>query len=440
MESEAELLELARRYSFRARMDGRVGGAAGGPIFVKGAGSEVEDTEGRRYLDFNSGQMCAALGHNHPRIAAAIREACDTLLHAHSSYFNVMEIRLAERLARVMPKGLDKSLFLQSGSEANEAAVRIARLYTGGREVSSPHVSFHGLSDTARSLTFAGWRREQGELPAGAHAMIAPYCYRCPLRQNFPQCGYACLDASFELIDAQASGRPAAVLTEPLFSAGGVIEPPPGWLKRLQELCRERGMLLILDEEQTGLGKLGAMFACEAEDVVPDMITVAKHFGGGVGISAVTATAAIEERAAAGGFIATHSHSNDPLSCAAGLASLEIIEEEDVPAKARAIGERFKAHLETLAQRYEEIGDIRGRGLLLGIELVEDRQTRRPATQFGRRVYAHAFAHGLIFSLRREGSVLRFVPPASTTEEQLDRAAELLDAAFAAAREERRSS
>jgi 2,2-dialkylglycine decarboxylase (pyruvate) len=435
MESEAELLDLARRYSFRARMDGRSGGGIAGPVFVKGEGSEVEDTTGKRYLDFNSGQMCAALGHNHPRITAAIREACDTLLHAHSSYFNVMEIRLAARLARVMPEGLDKSLFLQSGSEANEAAVRIARLYTGGSEVASPHTSFHGLSDTARSLTFAGWRKDQGALPGGAHAMIAPYCYRCPLRQSFPQCGYACLDASFELLDAQAAGRPAAVLTEPLFSAGGVIEPPPGWLKRLEELCRERGMLLILDEEQTGLGKLGQMFACEAEGVVPDMITVAKHFGGGVGLSAVTATAAIEEKVAQGGFVATHSHSNDPLCCAAGLASLDVIEEEDVPQKARAIGERFKAHLQTLAQRYEEIGDIRGRGLILGVELVEDRHTRRPATDFGRRVYAHAFAHGLIFSLRREGSALRFVPPASTSDEQLDRAAELLDAAFAAARE-----
>src|SRR5216683_6267565 len=355
--TETELLARARRYSFRARMDGKsLQDDLTGPIFVSGAGSEVEDVNGKRYLDFNSGQMCAALGHNHPTVVAAIKTACDTLIHAHSSYFNVEEIRLAERLAGVMPQGLSKSLFLQSGSEANEAAVMIARQYTGGYEVASPHISFHGLSDTARSLTFAGWHGGHGALPGGSYAMIAPYCYRCPLRQSFPACNYACLDASFELLDAQSTGRPAAVLTEPLFSAGGVIEPPPGWLKRLQEKCHERGMLLILDEEQTGLGKLGTMFACEVEGVVPDMITVAKHFGGGISISALSTTAEIEEKVAASGFTATHSHSNDPLACAAGIASLDVIEGEDMPQKARAIGARFRGHLEALAQRYEAIG------------------------------------------------------------------------------------
>jgi 2,2-dialkylglycine decarboxylase (pyruvate) len=432
--TETELLARARRYSFRARMDGKSQqDDLTGPVFVSGAGSEVEDVNGKRYLDFNSGQMCAALGHNHPTVVAAIKTACDTLIHAHSSYFNVEEIRLAERLAGVMPDGLSKSLFLQSGSEANEAAVMIARQYTGGYEVASPHISFHGMSDTARSLTFSGWHAGHGALPGGSYALIAPYCYRCPLRQSFPGCDYACLDASFELLDAQSTGRPAAVLTEPLFSAGGVIEPPPGWLKRLQEKCHERGMLLILDEEQTGLGKLGTMFACEAEGVVPDMITVAKHFGGGVSISAVSTTAEIEEKVVETGFINTHSHSNDPLACAAATASLDVIEGEDMPAKARAIGARFKGHLEALAQRYEQIGDVRGRGLLMGIELVEDRHSQRPAYALGRAVHRHCFERGLIFSQRRDGSVLRFVPPMSTTEDQVDRAAQLLDDAIAAA-------
>ena len=430
MDSEADLLARAGRYSFRARMDA---GQVAGPVFVSGSGSEVEDVSGKRWLDFNSGQMCAALGHNHATVTAAIKQACDTLIHAHSSYYNVQEIRLAERLAGVMPAGLEKSLFLQSGSEANEAAVMIARQYTGGYEVASPHISFHGMSDTARSLTFAGWHAGHGALPGGSYALIAPYCYRCPLRHTFPACNYACLDASFELLDAQSTGRPAAVLTEPLFSAGGVIEPPPGWLKRLHEMCRERGMLLILDEEQTGLGKLGTMFACDAEGVVPDMITIAKHFGGGVSISAVSTTAAIEEAVVAKGFTNTHSHSNDPLACAAGVASLDVIEGEDMPARARAIGARFKGHIEALAQRYEAIGDVRGRGLLLGIELVQDRHTRKPAAALGQAVHRHCFERGLIFSQRRGGSVLRFVPPMTTTEAQLDRAAELLDDAFAAA-------
>ena len=427
---EADLLDRARRFSFRARMDK---GEFAGPVFERGAGSEVEDVTGKTFIDFNSGQMCAALGHNHPTVVAAIKRACDTLIHAHSSYFNDQEIMLAERLAEVMPPGLEKSLFLQSGADANETAVMIARKYTGGFEVAAPHISFHGLSDTARSLTFSGWHAGYGPLPSGSYALVAPYCYRCPLRQTFPSCGYACLDTSFELLDAQSTGQPAAVITEPLFSAGGVVEPPPGWLAKLRDKCRERGMLLIVDEEQTGLGKLGSMFACDDEEVVPDIITTAKHLGGGVSVSALTTTAEIEARVFERGFIATHSHSNDPLICAAGIASLDVITQEDVPAKARAVGGRWREHLDALAQRYEMIGDIRGRGLLQGIELVEDRHTRTPAYETGKRIACFGIEHGLIFSQRRGGSVLRFVPPASTTPAQIDRAAQILDDAFHAA-------
>jgi 2,2-dialkylglycine decarboxylase (pyruvate) len=212
------------------------------------------------------------------------------------------------------------------------------------------------------------------------------------------------------------------VLTEPLFSAGGVIEPPPGWLLRLKELCEERDMLLILDEEQTGLGKLGSMFAFEQEEVVPDLITLAKHFGGGVSISSVTTSAEIEEKAVASEFVVTHSHSNDPLICAAGTASLDVIEGEDVPAKAREIGGHLKERLQALAQQYEMIGDVRGRGLLQGVELVTDRHSKEPARDAGRAVSRYCLEHGLIFSQRRDGSVLRFVPPASTTPDQIDQA------------------
>ena len=419
---EAQLLDAARRYSFGGRMDK----SGGGPIFVRGSGSEVEDINGKKYLDFNSGQMCAALGHNHPTITAAIKQACDTLIHAHSSHFNVPEIELAERLGKLMPEPLKKSMFLQSGADANEAAINIARKFTRGFEVASPHVGFHGMSDTTRALTFAGWHAGYGPLAPGTMAMVAPYCYRCPLRQTFPDCEYACLDTSFELIDAQTTSRPAAVITEPLFSAGGVIEPPSGWLAELKQRCEARGMLLILDEEQTGLGKLGDMFAFEAEGVVPDIVTLAKHFGGGVCISAVITSAEIEERVTADEFIVTHSHSNDPLACAAGIASLDVVEQDRVPEKARKLGGYLKAKLQGLAERFELIGDVRGRGLLQGIELVHSRETKEPATDAGPRIAAHALREGLIFSVRREGSVLRFVPPATTTEAQIDHAMEIL--------------
>lgn len=427
MKTESVLLETAKKYSFRGRMDKA---QFTGPIFVRGKGSVVEDINGKRYLDFNSGQMCAALGHNHPKIVAAIENSASTLIHAHSSYFNDKEIELAERVARVMPHPLKKTLFLQSGADANEAAVNIARKYTGGLEVASPHLSFHGLSDSTRALTFSGWHAGHGPALPGTHAIVAPYCYRCPLRQTFPACEFACLTTSFELLDAQATTRPAAILTEPLISAGGVIDPPPGWLKRLKEMCDARDMLLILDEEQTGLGKLGTMFGFEQEEVVPDIVTIAKHFGGGIAVSAVTTSAQIEEKVVASGFVVTHSHSNDPLACAAGIASLDVIEQENVPAKARTIGKHLKQRLMALAQRYDLIGDVRGRGMLQGIELVRDRQSKQPATDEGQAIARYCFEHGLIFSQRRGGSVLRFVPPATTSPDQVDQAADILAAAL----------
>ena len=152
-----------------------------GPIFVRGSGSEVEDINGKTYLDFNSGQMCAWLGHNHPAITEAVSEACETLIHAHSSYYNDKEIELAERLGQLLPDPLQKSMFLQSGADANEAAINIARKCTGGFEIISPHISFHGMSDTTRALTYAGWHRGYGPPQAGMMAMLAPYCYRCPI-------------------------------------------------------------------------------------------------------------------------------------------------------------------------------------------------------------------------------------------------------------------
>jgi 2,2-dialkylglycine decarboxylase (pyruvate) len=429
MPTESELLDNAARYSFRARMDKKTNE---GPVFASARDSVVTDVNGKQYLDFNSGQMCSALGHNHPTVVAAIRQACDTMLHAHSSHYNVKEIELATRIGQLVPPPLQKTLFGESGSDANEMAMMIARKSTGGYEIASPHISFHGLSDATRAVTYAGWHSGHGHLPGGTHAMVAPYCYRCPLAQTFPGCDYACLKTSFELLDAQATGQPAAVITETLFSAGGVVEPPPGWLKRLHEMCKARGMLLIVDEEQTGLGKLGRMFGFETEGIVPDIITLAKHLGGGVGVSALTTTEAIEETVIASGYAATHSHANDPLICAAGVASLDVIEQEDVPAKARRIGAQMRERLEALQQRYDLIGDVRGQGQITGIELVRDRQSKQPATDEGREIGRMCFENGLIFSLRRNGSVLCFVPPATTTADQIDKAMDLLGQALEA--------
>ena len=425
--TEEELLELARRYSFRSRMD-RSG--VTGPIFVWGRGSVVRDINGKEYLDFNSGQMCAALGHNHPRIVQALQESSESLIHSHMTMFNDREIILASRLAEITPPGLNRSMFLTSGSDSNEAAMAIAKRYTGGYEVASPVVSFHGMSDAARAVTFSGWHGGYGPFAPGNYAILAPYRYRCTFCQERPACDYACLDTSFELLDAQSDGRMAAVITEPLFSAGGVIEPPPGWLQELKLRCERRGMLLILDEAQTGLAKLGSMWASEQEGVVPDIFTISKHFGGGIAISATITTDEIEEKAVDTGLVVAHSHSNDPLTCNAAIASLDIILEENLVDVAARIGRYWRGHLEELQRRHELIGDVRGRGLLQGVEFVTDRETKEPAYNEGRRIGRACLENGLIMSVRRSGSALRFVPPFTTTEDQMDLAADILDHAI----------
>jgi 2,2-dialkylglycine decarboxylase (pyruvate) len=428
--TESELLEAAKRFLLVSRMEES---RFSGPVFAEGEGTVVRDVNGREYLDFNSGQMCSALGHRHPRVVAAVKEAADTLIHASSMFFNVQEVRLGQELAEILPEPLCRSIFLDSGADSNETAIGMAKCVTGGYEVASPHVSFHGLSDTTRGLTYAGWHKGYGPYAPGVYAILAPYQFRCPVGLNGGCCNMSCLDASFELLDAQTEGQLAAVITEPLFSAGGVIEPPPGWLKTLGEKTRERGALLIFDEAQTGLGKLGSMWACEQEAVVPDIITMSKHFGGGISISAVSTTNEIADEVQRRGFITGHSHQNDPLACAAGRATIAALVEDNLPAKAREIGAYWRAKLTDLYDRHPIVGDIRGRGLLQGIELVQSRETREPAFEAGRRIEAECIRNGLLFSVRRNGSVLRFVPPWTTTHEQMDRAADILDSALTVA-------
>jgi 2,2-dialkylglycine decarboxylase (pyruvate) len=432
--TEREWLDLARQYNFRGRMDK---GEFSGPVLASGKDSVVVDVTGREYLDFNSGQMCSALGHNHPRIVQAIQEVCQTLIHTSSNYFNTTEIELAKRLAEVTPPPLQKSTFLLSGSDSNEAAIAMAKIYTGKFEIASPDSSFHGFSHVTRSVTFAGWHAGYGPFTPGVYAILTPYRYRCQFCQKEPDCTLGCLDTSFELLDAQSAGSLAAVITEPLFSAGGVIPAPTVWLRALQAKCRDRGMLLIFDEAQTGLAKLGTMFAFEQHGVVPDIVTISKHFGGGVSISAAITTAEIEETVVERGYVGGHSHCNDPLGCVAGIASIDIIVDENLTKKAIEIGEYYQGILRRLAEKHELIGDVRGIGLIQGIELVEDRERKVPANATGIAIHKRLLEKGLICSSRRRGSVLRFVPPFTTTHAQFDRAGELIDQAISEVLDER---
>jgi 2,2-dialkylglycine decarboxylase (pyruvate) len=425
MSSEREWLARAERFCFRARLDRP---HYDGPVFERGAGTLVWDVDGKEYLDFNSGQLCGVLGHNHPRIVEAVARAARTMIHSSSTYYNVAEITLSEKLASVLPAKLSKSFFGLSGSDATEAAINIAKKVTGRYELASPHISFHGLGDTPRSLSYAAWHQGIPPTGPGNFAFMAPYCLRCPITLTHPECNIACLSGSLEVLDAETVAPIAGVITEPLFSAGGVVLPPPGWLARVQAACHERGGLLILDESQTGLAKLGTMWGFEHDRVVPDLITVSKHFGGGIAISAVVTSAELEQEAIDRGFQYSHSHSSDPLACTAALATLETIEDERLVQRANEIGAYWRSHLQRLADDHDVIAEVRGRGLLNGLEF-QDPQAR-PGHAFGPLVAKACLSEGLLFSVRRKGSVLRFTPPFSTTEDQMDRAADILERAI----------
>ena len=347
-----------------------------GPVISRAEGSISYDTEGNSYLDFNSGQMCSTLGHNNPRIQQVIEAQSKVLTHASTVYYNVPQVELAARLASVNDPLLRKSVFGELGSDSNELAVLLARRATGRMGIGALTQSFHGLSDATRAISYSAAGPGYGPPMPDVFAIPTPYCYRCPYQGDGKGCCMAPLHFGMETLDRQCGGGPAAVIVEPIVSAGGVIELPAQYLQGLRKELSKRGALLIYDEAQTGLGKLGQMFAYQVYGVQPDVLTVSKHLGGGLAVSAAITTDEVTSRATRNGLSIGHSHSSDPLACKAGTASIDEIVEKELPKRALEIGGYWQANLRALQQRYEIIGDIRGRGLLQGIELVRDRSSR----------------------------------------------------------------
>jgi 2,2-dialkylglycine decarboxylase (pyruvate) len=425
-----------RRHRLREAIDRHLVRYAGEfmPVLVERAsGCQLFVEGGRTVLDFTSGQMCATLGHNHPAIVAAIRDACSRVMHLSSWMLSEPVIELCRELAALLPPSLEKVLLLSTGSESNEAALRMAKLSTGRFEVVGLTASFHGLTGGTGASTYAMGRRGYGPGMPGTMAIPAPNCFRCPFRQHPDRCGLACLEAGFELIDAQSVGSLAACIVEPIISAGGVIVPPPGYFPRLKQLCEARGMLLIIDEAQTGLGRLGANFAFEQDGAVPDILTLSKTLGGGLPLAATITSDAIEEDCQANGFVHVTSHVSDPLPARVGLAVLDVVVGEHLAEQASCLGHRLRAGLEELGARYEVIGDVRGRGLLLGVELVEDRETRTPAPKLGAAISQRALELGLnmnIVNFPGLSSVWRIAPPLTVTSQEIDRALAILDSAI----------
>jgi 2,2-dialkylglycine decarboxylase (pyruvate) len=405
-------------------------------LIAKARGALLWDTEGREILDFTSGQMCATIGHNHPAILAAIQRACEGALHLYSGMVGPAVVELAARLAAMLPPSLSKSLFLSTGGEANEAALRMAKLHKERHEIVGLTGSWHGMTAGAASSTYVAAHQGYGPQMPGSLAIPAPNAYRCPIRHCQGQCDSTCLDVGFDMVDAQSTGALAATIVEPVQSSGGVIVPPEGYFHKLKAKCEERGMLLIFDEAQTAFGRLGANFAFEVFGVAPDILTLSKTLGGGLPLAATVTSDAIEADCHAKGFVHATSHVSDPLPAEVGLAVLDVIEEEGLNQRALVMGARLKAGLETLQQKYEFIGDVRGFGLLLGVEIVKDRHSREPDPARGRAITRRCMELGLsmnIVSVGGMAAVWRVAPPLTVTEAEIDRGLEILDEAMRSA-------
>jgi 2,2-dialkylglycine decarboxylase (pyruvate) len=403
-------------------------------IIESAAGSFLTTVDGRRILDFTSGQMSAILGHSHPEIVATVRERIGTLDHLYSGMLSRPVVELAERLAASLPDSLDKVLLLTTGAESNEAAIRMAKLVTGRHEIVAFARSWHGMTQAAANATYSSGRKGYGPSVPGNFAIPTPNRYRPDFTTPEGELDWQRqLDFGFDLIDAQSVGSLAACIVEPILSSGGVLEPPPGYLAALQRKCRERGMLLILDEAQTGLCRTGTWYAFERDGVVPDILTLSKTLGAGLPLAAVVTSREIEQTAHDRGFLFFTTHVSDPFVAAVGNTVLDVLERDKLDLRARELGGVLADGLRELATRHSVIGDVRGRGLLVGLELVLDRETKESSDELGAAVTRHCLELGLhmnIVQLPGMGGVFRIAPPLTATDDEIALGVTILDEAI----------
>jgi 2,2-dialkylglycine decarboxylase (pyruvate) len=395
---------------------------------ARAQGCYLYDESGARMLDFTSGQMSAILGHSHPEVVAALREASGRLDHLFSAMVSEPVVALAEALAAQVPE-LPKVMLLSTGGESNEAAIKLAKTVTGKWEIVTFTKSYHGVTAGAAAATFKIGRGGVGPLAPGYFAIPAPNAYK----PRFPGVDWRQeLDDAFAQVDAQCTGNLAAFIGEPILSSGGVIDLPPGYLAALKAHCEARGMLLILDEAQTGLGRTGTFFAFERDGVVPDILTLSKTLGAGMPLAAVLTSDRVAQLADEKTFFFYTTHVNDPLPAAVGLKVMQIVLRDRLTDRAREAGQRLADGLLRLKQRFECIGDVRGRGLLRGIEFTH--AGKRDATALSNAVTAAAMNLGLAANLVRSGTsggTMRIAPPLTVKDEEIDEGLHLLGRAIA---------
>src|SRR6266700_3182179 len=398
---------------------------------VKGEGFHVWDDKGDKYLDCFGGVLTVSVGHANPKVNEAIINQVKTISHTSTLYCNKPQSDLAEKLAQITPGRLKKSFFTNSGTEADDTAVHAAKLATGRHEIVVLRHAYSGRSATSLSaMGHAPWRPLPPQVSGFVHAR-APYCYRCPFKLTYPECGLACANDIEELIMTTTTGEIAAFMAEPILGVGGFIVPPPGYFERAVEITRKHGGLFIADEVQTAWGRTGEKwFGIENWDVQPDIITSAKGLGNGVPIGITVAT---EEVANKYPGLTFSTFGGNPVSMAAALAVIQVIEEEDLKRNAAQGGGYLRQRLEEVKGKHSVIGDVRGMGLMQGIELVKDRETKEPDPQSVLTVFEETKKRGVLIGKGGlSGNVIRTAMMLNSTNDHVDELIAALDAGFAA--------
>ncbi|KRL36939.1 aspartate aminotransferase family protein [Liquorilactobacillus uvarum] len=414
-------------------------GRYGAPYFIPeiidhASGSYLYTEDGRKILDFTSGQMSSTLGHSNPEIVQIVQQSIGRLDHLFSGMLSRPSINLCTKISKSTGDLLPKVIPLTTGSEVNEAAIRLAKVVTGKFEIVSFNRSWHGVTEASAGATYASARKLGVPGSPGQLSIPTPYSYRPDFINADGKLDWQKqLDYGFAMVDAQSVGSLAACIIEPIISGGGILVPPKGYLAALKQKCHERDMLLIFDEAQTGFARTGNWYAFQHEKVVPDILTLSKTLGAGLPLAALATTAEIEQKAHDKGFIFYTSHVNDPLVAAVGCTVMDIIERDQLDQQALKKGTFLRKGLQHLVDTHEIVGDARGRGLLQGIEIIKNSATKERSERLGNLITARCFKLGLhmnIVCLPGMGGVFRIAPPLTVSYQELEEGLQILEQAI----------
>lgn len=429
-----EIIEKQTKYLIPSSEAGRI------PlVIVKGKGAIVEDNEGRKYIDCHGGYSSVNIGHCHPRVVKSIREQVGKIWHVSWDYYLESTSLLGEKLAEISPGNLEKTLFCSCGAEAVENAVKIAKKYAfknfgrSGAQIVSLSGSFHGRTSYAMALT--GQNKYKTGLSSYVHPGVviapAPYCYRCFYGLSYPECDLHCAKSMESLIKYETVGDIAAFISEPILGEGGIIVPPDEFLGEVVKIFREHDALYIADEIQTGFGRTGKHFGVEWFNVKPDIMTLAKGIASGLPIAAMMATDKVAS--AFGPMDHCSTYGGNAVVCNAALENINVLLEEKLTEKAHKLGVILMDELKRLSEKYGIIGDVRGKGLMIGMELVKNSKTKTPAIEEASKVREYMAKRNVLVNVGGVfGNVLRLQPPFAITEEQIKVVLDNLDLSFKA--------